>query len=135
MRIEFAKLNRGEVPIEPGLDALVQHNVARGRSYFSGSLGAVRDADLVFLAVGTPMRRGDGYADLSYVSEAVADIAPHLDSSTIVATKPTVPVDTSREIKRRLDELRPDLDVVVCSNPEFLREGSAIRDFTHPTGY
>jgi UDPglucose 6-dehydrogenase len=78
------------------------------------------------------MRRGDGYADLTYVFEAVAEMAPHLSASSVVATKSTVPVGTSREIKRQLYELRPDLNVVVCSNPEFLREGSAIRDFTHP---
>ena len=78
------------------------------------------------------MRRGDGYADLTYVFEAVDEMAPHLNGSTVIATKSTVPVGTSRAIKRQLRELRPDLDVVVCSNPEFLREGSAIRDFTHP---
>ena len=86
----------------------------------------------MFLAVGTPMRRGDGYADLTYIFEAVDEMAPHLNGSTVIATKSTVPVGTSRDIERRLRELRPDLDVVVCSNPEFLREGSAIRDFTHP---
>ena len=130
----IAKLNRGEIPIyEPGLDELVERNVAAGRLHFSTTLSeAVRDADLVFLAVGTPMRRGDGYADLTYVFEAVDEMAPHLNGSTVIATKSTVPVGTSREIERRLRELRPDLDVVVCSNPEFLREGSAIRDFTHP---
>jgi UDPglucose 6-dehydrogenase len=78
------------------------------------------------------MRRGDGYADLSYVFDAVAEMAPHLDGNTIIATKSTVPVGTSREVKRQLGELRPDLDIVVCSNPEFLREGSAIVDFMHP---
>jgi UDPglucose 6-dehydrogenase len=129
-----AKLNRGEIPIfEPGLDELVERNVAGGRLQLSSRLpAAVQAADLVFLAVGTPMRRGDGYADLSYVFEAVEEMAPHLGGKAIIATKSTVPVGTSREIKRRLGELRPDLDLVVCSNPEFLREGSAIRDFTHP---
>jgi UDPglucose 6-dehydrogenase len=129
-----AKLNRGEIPIyEPGLDALVERNVDSGRLRFSASLPeAVEGSDLVFLAVGTPMRRGDGYADLTYIFEAVNEMAPHLSESTIIATKSTVPVGTSRDIERRLRELRPDLDVVVCSNPEFLREGSAIRDFTHP---
>ncbi|HXG79484.1 MAG TPA: UDP-glucose/GDP-mannose dehydrogenase family protein [Methyloceanibacter sp.] len=129
-----AKLLRGEIPIyEPGLDDLVERNVAARRLFFSSNLPeAVRGADIVFLAVGTPMRRGDGYADLSYVFEAVAEMAPYLDAATLIATKSTVPVGTSREIKRQLDELRPDLDLVVCSNPEFLREGSAIRDFTHP---
>jgi UDPglucose 6-dehydrogenase len=130
----IAKLKRGEIPIyEPGLDELVERNAAGGRLQFSSSLpAAVQGADLVFLAVGTPMRRGDGYADLTYVFEAVNEMAPHVDGSTIIATKSTVPVGTSREIKRQLRELRPDLDIVVCSNPEFLREGSAIRDFTHP---
>jgi UDPglucose 6-dehydrogenase len=129
-----AKLNRGEIPIyEPELDELVERNVAGGRLHFSSNLSqSIRGADLAFLAVGTPMRRGDGYADLTYIFEAVGEMAPHLDVRTIIATKSTVPVGTSREIKRQLDELRPDLDVVVCSNPEFLREGSAIRDFTHP---
>ena len=130
----IAKLNRGEIPIyEPGLDELVERNVAGSRLHFSSSLPAsVQGADLVFLAVGTPMRRGDGYADLTYVFEAVTEMAPHVDVSTIIATKSTVPVGTSQEIKRQLKELRPELDFVVCSNPEFLREGSAIRDFTHP---
>jgi UDPglucose 6-dehydrogenase len=129
-----ARLKRGEIPIyEPGLDDLVARNVAAGRLSFSSRLApAVQGADLVFLAVGTPMRRGDGYADLSYIFEAVADMAPHLGAHTVIATKSTVPVGTSREIKRQLADLRPDLDLVVCSNPEFLREGSAIRDFTHP---
>jgi len=130
----IAKLNSGEIPIyEPGLDELVERNVASSRLHFSSSLPAsVQGADLVFLAVGTPMRRGDGYADLTYVFEAVTELAPHVDVSTIIATKSTVPVGTSREIKRQLKELRPELDFVVCSNPEFLREGSAILDFTHP---
>jgi len=130
----IARLKRGEVPIyEPGLDALLERNARAGRIDFSTTLSeAVRKAELVLLAVGTPMRRGDGYADLSYVFEAVDEMAPHLNGKTIIATKSTVPVGTSREIKRRLDEVRPDLDIVVCSNPEFLREGSALRDFTHP---
>src|SRR5262245_15774292 len=129
-----AKLNRGEIPIyEPGLDELVERNVAGGRLHFSSSLSAaVKSADLAFLAVGTPMRRGDGYADLTYIFQAVSEMAPHLGIDTIIATKSTVPIGTSREIQRQLDELRPDLDVVVCSNPEFLRDGSAIHDFTHP---
>ena len=130
----IAKLRHGEVPIyEPGLDALLEHNTEAGRLDFSTSLAAaVSQAELVFLAVGTPMRRGDGYADLTYIFEAVEEAAPHLRASAVIATKSTVPVGTSRDIERRLRELRPDLDVVVCSNPEFLREGSAIHDFTHP---
>jgi UDPglucose 6-dehydrogenase len=104
-----------------------------GRLMFTSELGpAVRDADIVFLAVGTPMRRGDGYADLSYVFGAVEEIAPHLQGFTVIVTKSTVPVGTSREIERRLKALRPDGDFAVCSNPEFLREGSAIQDFMHP---
>ena len=117
----------------PGLDELVARNVAAGRMHFLSSLReGVQGADVVFLAVGTPIRRGDGYADLSYVFEAVAELAPHIAPSTVITTKSTVPVGTSREIERRLKELRPDADFAVCSNPEFLREGSAIRDFTHP---
>lgn len=129
-----ADLNRGKIPIyEPGLDDLVARNVAAKRMHFSGVLPeAVRGADVVFLAVGTPIRRGDGYADLTYVFEAVEELAPHLNSGAVITTKSTVPVGTSREIERRLKALRPDLDFDVCSNPEFLREGSAIRDFTHP---
>jgi len=130
----IARLKKGEVPIyEPGLDELLERNALAGRINFSTILSeAVREAELVFLAVGTPKRRGDGYADLTYIFEAVDEIAPHLGESTVIATKSTVPVGTSRDIELRLRELRPDLDVVVCSNPEFLREGSAIRDFTHP---
>ncbi|MAI48459.1 MAG: UDP-glucose/GDP-mannose dehydrogenase family protein [Hyphomicrobiaceae bacterium TMED74] len=127
-------LNRGEVPIyEPGLDDLLKRNIEGGRITFSTDLGpAIKSADLVFLAVGTPMRRGDGYADLSYVYSAVEEIAAHLDGFTVITTKSTVPVGTSREIERRLRSIRPDSDFAVCSNPEFLREGSAIRDFMHP---
>ena len=127
-------LKRGEIPIyEPGLDELVDRNMAAGRLRFMTCLEeAVRDADVVFLAVGTPIRRGDGYADLSYVFEAVEELAPHVRSDVVVTTKSTVPVGTSREIERRLRIARADADFAVCSNPEFLREGSAIRDFTHP---
>ena len=127
-------LKRGEVPIyEPQLDDLLARNIRAGRLTFSAELGpAVATADLVFLAVGTPMRRGDGHADLSYVYAAVAELAPHLTGFTVIATKSTVPVGTSREIDRRLRQLRPEAQFAVCSNPEFLREGSAIQDFTHP---
>ncbi len=127
-------LNAGGVPIyEPGLDDLLARNTAAGRITFTGELAeAVRDADLIFLAVGTPMRRGDGHADLSYIFAAVEELAPHLNGFTVITTKSTVPVGTSREVERRLRELRPDGDFAVCSNPEFLREGSAIQDFTHP---
>ncbi len=128
------RLHRGEIPIyEPGLDALVEKNVRAGRLHFTNELApTVRDADLIFLAVGTPMRRGDGYADLSYVYQAVEEIAAHLNGFTVITTKSTVPVGTSREIEKRVRRLRPDADFSVCSNPEFLREGSAIQDFTHP---
>ena len=130
----LADLNAGRLPIyEPGLDDLMQRNMRAGRLTFTQDLGpAVRDADVVFLAVGTPMRRGDGYADLSYVFAAVDELAPFLDGFTVITTKSTVPVSTSREIEKRLKEIRPDADAAVCSNPEFLREGSAIQDFTHP---
>lgn len=130
----IADLNRGKIPIyEPGLDDLVARNVAAGRIHFSQALPeAVQGADVVLLAVGTPIRRGDGYADLTYVFEAVEELAPHAESGVVITTKSTVPVGTSREIERRLRILRPDIDVAVCSNPEFLREGSAIHDFTHP---
>ncbi len=127
-------LTKGEVPIyEPGLDTLLARNLEAKRIVFTMDVGpAVRGADVVFLAVGTPMRRGDGHADLSYVFQAVEEIAPHLGGFTVITTKSTVPVGTSREIERRLKALRPDADFAVCSNPEFLREGSAIQDFTHP---
>ncbi len=127
-------LRRGEIPIfEPGLETMVSRNTKAGRLSFETDIAdAVSQADLVFLAVGTPMRRGDGHADLSYVYSALEDLAPHLEGFTVITTKSTVPVGTSREIERRLKVLRPDADFAVCSNPEFLREGSAIQDFTHP---
>ncbi len=127
-------MRKGVSPIyEPGLDDLMVRNMKAGRLSFSGDLGpAVRDADVVFLAVGTPMRRGDGYADLSYVFAAVDELAPYLEGFTVITTKSTVPVGTSRQIEARLRALRPDAKFAVCSNPEFLREGSAIQDFTHP---
>ena len=129
-----AALKRGEVPIfEPGLDDLLARNIAAGRLDFTDAYGAaVSGADVIFLAVGTPMRRGDGHADLSYIFQAVADLAPHINEFTVITTKSTVPVGTSRGIEKRLKELRPDAQFAVCSNPEFLREGSAILDFTHP---
>ena len=131
---KIAALKAGHIPIyEPGLEELLARNTKKGRiNFFTNLADAMRDAELVFLAVGTPMRRGDGYADLSYVYQAVEDIAPHIGRYTVITTKSTVPVGTSREIERRLRALRPDADFSVCSNPEFLREGSAIQDFTHP---
>jgi UDPglucose 6-dehydrogenase len=130
----LAELKAGKSPIyEPGLDDLVQRNMEAGRLVFTDDLGpAAKDADIILLAVGTPMRRGDGYADLSYVYAAVEEIAPHLDGFTVIVTKSTVPVGTSREIERRIRALRADAEFAVCSNPEFLREGSAIQDFMHP---
>ena len=130
----LAELKAGNSPIyEPGLDDLLARNMKAKRLLFTDDLGgAVKGADIVLLAVGTPMRRGDGHADLSYVYGAVEDLAPHLDHFTVIVTKSTVPVGTSREIERRLRAIRPDGDFAVCSNPEFLREGSAIQDFMHP---
>ena len=131
---KIESLRQGKLPIyEPRLDELLHRNLHMGRIAFSSDLApSVGDADLVFLAVGTPMRRGDGHADLSFVFQAVEELAPHLKGFTVICTKSTVPVGTSREIERRLKGLRPDADFAVCSNPEFLREGSAIYDFMHP---
>ncbi|MBM3545164.1 MAG: UDP-glucose/GDP-mannose dehydrogenase family protein [Alphaproteobacteria bacterium] len=131
---KIEQLRQGQPHIyEPGLDELLLRNLKMGRLSFSTELGpAVRDADLILLAVGTPMRRGDGHADLSFVYQEVEELAPHLNGFTTIVTKSTVPVGTSREIERRLKKLRPDADFAVCSNPEFLREGSALYDFMHP---
>ena len=131
---KIESLRQGGVPIyEPRLEELLQRNLRMGRITFASDLASsIGDADLVFLAVGTPMRRGDGHADLSFVFQAVEDLAPYLEGFTVIATKSTVPVGTSREIERRLKKLRPEADFAVCSNPEFLREGSAIYDFMHP---
>lgn len=127
-------LEDGIMPIyEPGLDDLVQNNVKAGRLSFTTDLkGAVTDADAVFIAVGTPTRRGDGHADLSFVYAAAKEIAEAMDGYTVVVTKSTVPVGTGDEVERIIRETRPDADFDVVSNPEFLREGSAISDFTHP---
>lgn len=127
-------LRRGEIPIyEPGLDTLVKKNVEAGRLRFTTDLkDAVKAADAVFIAVGTPSRRGDGEADLTYVYAAAKEIAQSLDHYAVVVTKSTVPVGTGREVKRILKEARPDLELDVASNPEFLREGSAIEDFMRP---
>jgi len=127
-------LGRGEMPIyEPGLDDLVAANVKAGRLKFTTALPpAVKAADAVFIAVGTPSRRGDGHADLTFVHEAAREIAQALDGFTVVITKSTVPVGTGDEVERIIKETRPDADCAVVSNPEFLREGAAIRDFKHP---
>jgi UDPglucose 6-dehydrogenase len=131
---KIAALRRGEIPIfEPGLDALVAANVKAKRLDFTTDLKApVAEADAVFIAVGTPSRRGDGHADLSYVYAAAREIAEALDGFTVVVTKSTVPVGTGDEVERRIREANPKADVVVASNPEFLREGAAIRDFKFP---
>ena len=127
-------LERGEIPIyEPGLDALVGSNVKAGRLRFTTDLvPAVKAADAVFIAVGTPSRRGDGHADLTFVHEAAREIAQAMDGFTVVITKSTVPVGTGDEVERVIAETRADCDCAVVSNPEFLREGAAIRDFKHP---
>jgi UDPglucose 6-dehydrogenase len=126
-------LTRGQIPIfEPGLAELVEANVQQGRLVFAGDTSRIGDAEAVFIAVGTPSRRGDGHADLTYVYEAVREIAPLLSDTAVVVTKSTVPVGTGDEIERILRELRPGVDLQAVSNPEFLREGAAIQDFKHP---
>src|SRR5881398_1467954 len=131
---KIAALHRGEIPIyEPGLDELVATNVKAKRLEFTTDLSKpVADADAVFIAVGTPSRRGDGHADLSYVYAAAREIAQALSGFTVVVTKSTVPVGTGDEVERIIRETNPKADVVVASNPEFLREGAAIRDFKFP---
>ena len=133
-RKKIEMLENGVMPIyEPGLDDLVETNVKAGRLTFTTELaGAVKKADAVFIAVGTPARRGDGHADLSYVYAAAKEIAESMDGYTVIVTKSTVPVGTGDEVERIIRETRPDADFDVVSNPEFLREGSAIADFTHP---
>jgi UDPglucose 6-dehydrogenase len=131
---KIAALRAGKIPIyEPGLEALVARNVAEGRLRFSTDLGeVVAAADLIFIAVGTPSRRGDGYADLSYVYAAAKSVAPHLKGYTVVVDKSTVPVGTARQVRRIIQSENPDADFDVASNPEFLREGAAIADFMRP---
>src|SRR5450631_191971 len=131
---KIAALARGEVPIfEPGLNDLVAANARAGRLTFSNDLpGAVKAADAVFIAVGTPSRRGDGHADLSFVYDAAREIAAALDGFTVVITKSTVPVGTGDEVERIIREAKPKAEFAVVSNPEFLREGAAISDFKRP---
>jgi UDPglucose 6-dehydrogenase len=131
---KIARLRAGEIPIfEPGLADLVESNVESGRLSFTTDLAtAVRGAQAVFIAVGTPSRRGDGQADLSYVFAAAEEIAEALNGYTVIITKSTVPVRTGDELERRLRAWRPDAEFDVVSNPEFLREGSAINDFMRP---
>ena len=128
------RLNRGELPLyEPGLDSLMAGNVRGGRLSFTTDLGqAVNGADAVFIAVGTPSRRGDGHADVSFVYEAAREIAAAIGGYTVIVNKSTVPVGTGDEVERIIREARPDAEFDVVSNPEFLREGSAINDFMRP---
>lgn len=131
---KIARLQAGEVPIyEPGLDQVMARNVAAGRLSFSTDLAkAVHDADAVFIAVGTPSRRGDGHADLTYVYAAAEEVAAALGGFTVVVTKSTVPVSTGREVERIIKKTNPKAQFAIASNPEFLREGSAINDFMRP---
>ena len=131
---KVARLRAGEIPIyEPGLESLVAKNVREGRLTFSTALDAIVGmADLVFIAVGTPSRRGDGFADLSYVHDAARQLAPLLRGYTVVVDKSTVPVGTARNVARLIRELNPEADFDMASNPEFLREGAAISDFMRP---
>ncbi|HEY0044494.1 MAG TPA: nucleotide sugar dehydrogenase, partial [Allosphingosinicella sp.] len=127
-------LHRGVMPIfEPGLDRLVERNVQGGRLSFTTDLASgVADADAIFIAVGTPSRRGDGHADLSYVFGATEEIARALKKPAVVVTKSTVPVGTGDEVERIIRETAPEAKAWVVSNPEFLREGAAIEDFKRP---
>lgn len=131
---KIAGLKQGEMPIyEPGLQKLVEGNAEAGRLSFTTDLAeAVKDADAVFIAVGTPSRRGDGHADLSYVYAAAEEIAQAITGYTVVVTKSTVPVGTGAEVEKIIREARPDAKFDVVSNPEFLREGAAIEDFMRP---
>lgn len=131
---KIERLKQGEIPIfEPGLDDLVAQNVSAGRLHFTTEAkDAIADADAVFIAVGTPSRRGDGHADLSYVYAAAEEIASLMDGFTVVVTKSTVPVGTGDEVEAIIRKTRPDADFAVVSNPEFLREGAAIKDFKIP---
>jgi len=131
---KIAALQRNEIPIyEPGLDRLVETNARQARLDFTTDLKrSVIEANAVFIAVGTPSRRGDGHADLSYVHAAAREIAGALAGFTVVVTKSTVPVGTSDDVERIIQEARPDAEFAVVSNPEFLREGAAIQDFKHP---
>lgn len=131
---KIERLKRGEIPIfEPGLETLVAKNVGEGRLTFAADAkDAVRDADAVFIAVGTPTRRGDGHADLSYVYAAAEEIAGLIDGFTVIVTKSTVPVGTGDEVEAIIRKARPKAQFVVVSNPEFLREGAAIEDFKRP---
>jgi UDPglucose 6-dehydrogenase len=131
---KIEQLRNGRIPIfEPGLEALVTSNVKAGRlSFTTEPTAAIRKADSVFLAVGTPARRGDGFADLSYIYDAARTIAAEIEGFTVIVIKSTVPVGTNEEVDSIIRGLRPDADFSVVSNPEFLREGAAIEDFKRP---
>lgn len=131
---KIERLQNGEIPIyEPGLDDLVEKQVEAGRLTFTTDIKeAVKDADAIFIAVGTPPRPEDGHADMTYVRQAARDIAENLEGYTVIVNKSTVPVGTVREVERIIKEVNPTADCDVCSNPEFLREGAAIQDFMHP---
>jgi len=131
---KIERLERGEIPIfEPGLDDLVARNVREGRLFFTlEGAQAIKDADAVFIAVGTPTRRGDGHADLSYVYAAAEEIAGLIDGFTVIVTKSTVPVGTGDEVEAIINQANPNAQFAVVSNPEFLREGAAIEDFKRP---
>jgi len=131
---KIERLHQNIMPIyEPGLDALVADNVAAGRLHFTTDTeSAVADADVIFIAVGTPSRRGDGHADLSYVYAAVREVAAAVKKPVVIVNKSTVPVGTGDEVERIVREVAPDADICVVSNPEFLREGAAIDDFKRP---
>jgi UDPglucose 6-dehydrogenase len=130
---KIGALKGGEIPIfEPGLAELVETNVRQGRLEFAAEASGIGQAEAIFIAVGTPSRRGDGHADLTFVYQAVREIAPLINSAAVVITKSTVPVGTGDEIEDILRQTRPDAAIQVASNPEFLREGAAIQDFKHP---
>jgi UDPglucose 6-dehydrogenase len=131
---KIASLKRGEIPIfEPDLERVVHSNVRAGRLVFTTELGGpASDAEAIFIAVGTPSRNGDGHADLSYVYAASREIAEAVKGFTVVITKSTVPVGTGDEVERIFMRVNPSADVIVVSNPEFLRQGAAVRDFKHP---
>jgi UDPglucose 6-dehydrogenase len=131
---KVARLKEGGIPIfEPGLDVLVKRNFDADRLFFTTEFGpAISGADVVLIAVGTPSRRGEGLADVSFVMEAARQVARYVDGFTVVVTKSTVPVGTGDDVEAAIRAVRPESDVVVVSNPEFLREGAAIEDFKHP---
>jgi UDPglucose 6-dehydrogenase len=131
---KIERLQAGKIPIyEPCLDDLVKKNVEQGRLKFCSTYNdIIAGSDLIFIAVGTPSRHGDGHADLSYVFQAARDLAPHLKGYTVIVDKSTVPVGTARNVKRIISDENPDADFDIASNPEFLREGAAISDFMRP---